>query len=242
MIDFMYTFRYRDFDKGDQGALLFHIKLFALADKYDICRLRNMTVSRFKEIAGCRLYSELIVAIEAVYTTTPSSVRGLREAAIETADYHLKSLLENQSFQDFMDKNGEFGKDLTKKIHSETYARPESLGLIHFQCSDCELSFLMNVYDVEQYDLDNAKSPLVHKNGWLKCVCPRCGCHARSDSYFCGMAESGFHFLKYSCKGTSDNCGKVIFCSHEDEKLDEKRGLHINCPICPWWMTLEGKA
>lgn len=58
--------------------------IFALAEKYQIADLKALAVTRFSHIVTCPLTPEDFVAVvELVYSTTPDTVRDLRDQVLE---------------------------------------------------------------------------------------------------------------------------------------------------------------
>jgi hypothetical protein len=232
MIGFMYTVDYRDVPKDDPDALLFHVKLFALADKYDVWRLRQVTTSKFTKAVPGTSYSLLPSAIEAAFTTTPSNVGGLREATVSAAHTYLTLLKGEKEFQDMMDRNGEFGRALMLKVMTELERIPNTAGMTCFVCKrgNCGLKFMMNTYS-KMYDgryyTRGATNPESH-SGFVWSHCPACVeiCKAQRPDKSPFADDS---WMKYSCQEST--CRVELVCSHDGIKEIPQSGLKLRCPV-----------
>lgn len=194
MIKFMYEFELREFSKDEPDALLFLANLFALADKYDISSLKKIIAKTFVDMAIELHFADYEVqfssAIELIYTTTPSSVRELRDAAVGLAQTHLYILLKSEEFEDVMDRTGEFGKDLTKRIHAEPWRGFRIAGMVKFVCEEddhaCGLNWMMDIYkDGDGWWYEQcASSPLIESF-----KCPRCHSQPHTLKYWDSRPE-----------------------------------------------------
>lgn len=127
------------------NPLRFHFNLFTLPDKYDIPHLRQVAAARFTEFAS-HAHHFLTDVIESVFTTTPSSVQELRQAVVNIAHLQLEQLVKEASFQEVMDRNGEFGRELMMKLRWDAYKGPDEPGMVQFGCRVCDFKFLMSFY------------------------------------------------------------------------------------------------
>jgi hypothetical protein len=126
-------------DEGDLGdetdipRMVFHVKVYALADKYDIPGLKALATAKFEKVARAEWNTaDFPLSISAIYESTPLNDRGLRDVAVKLAATHSNILLkENEVFQNMTAKVAEFGKDLA----CELIKRPV---IKYYECPNCE--------------------------------------------------------------------------------------------------------
>ena len=112
MLQQLYTFDYpgHKISIGDEeepshvSELHTHASMYALGDQYDISDLREEALWKFKRSMGtieghsARLTSEVEV-IPTIYSTTPSSDRGLRDAVVAFGANNLERIKDLSSFE-----------------------------------------------------------------------------------------------------------------------------------------------
>ncbi|KAE9965064.1 hypothetical protein EG328_009981 [Venturia inaequalis] len=241
MIKFMYEFKYDDSKIGDPTAnLLFHAKIASMADKYDIQPMKELAIANFRLKAEVERNESVLAAIQAAYNV--EGVNELKSAAVILALKWSEYLFGMQEFENFMDENGEFGKEFVKHVllDAKQYRRRRYGGLINCTCElGCQLDFMINVLDVDSY---TSEPYLKQDMGKFWCKCPRDGCEEDTAgiAYQIGIGAS-LHcegWFKYLCP--EKNCKKVIYCRHEKEELEEEESLLIVCPACESSMKLKG--
>lgn len=83
--------------------------------------LRAIACEKFKaEFAPETDTTELTQAIEKVYSSTPSSNRGLRDIVILSAAVRAGELFKDDEFDQMTERVGEFGRDLAKHFSTRT--------------------------------------------------------------------------------------------------------------------------
>lgn len=86
----------------DGSHLILHSKVFTLAHTYDISRLGDLSVEKFKAVARSQWRSRcLLDAAREAYTATPSAVSKMREAVVETF-YEHRELLDEGYVKEFL--------------------------------------------------------------------------------------------------------------------------------------------
>lgn len=115
----MYRF---DYDAGgsDQASvspMIFHLKVYSIADKYDVLVLKSQASEKFaKLVKTCWDMDDFPCAITEIYSSTYGTDRGLRDLVIETVCEHIYALLEKQDFQTVLEETPGFAADVTRVI------------------------------------------------------------------------------------------------------------------------------
>ena len=117
--------------------------MYALADKYDIETLRQAAQKKFDKsiLSESLTLNEIPEIVEIVYTTTPSSDRGLRKSVTTLLVRHKTALLAHAGFVNLIKNrlDGEFALDL---IHLWCGKRVSSSEAIETSCPICEVGTL----------------------------------------------------------------------------------------------------
>ncbi|KAK5992066.1 hypothetical protein PT974_05463 [Cladobotryum mycophilum] len=110
--------------------LTLHVKVYALAEKYDIPDLKKIALRGFQLLSNCNAYNKVEFAnvCELAYTTTVDSDRGLRDAIIKTLydnpkaldEEHIQAMLKQvpELSYDYIMHHREAQKNQEKKIQS----------------------------------------------------------------------------------------------------------------------------
>jgi hypothetical protein len=222
MIKFMYKFCSRKFANDDRNAMLFNTKLFALVDKYHMPSLKQLTTTRFVEASGVAQKDQLVAAIETTYTTTPSSIRGLREAAAEIAITHWSDLVEEKLFQDMMDRNSHFGRDLTTRAMSGNAKAWNGHGMVYFECAFCDLKVMLDMY--KQGGAYPTMFRVSRATGILCIDCPVCSYAAKAKRVDKPFFDKNL-FVKVSCPQGCSPSVEMLFSGSEEN------AARIRCPV-----------
>ena len=116
----MYTFGYDDYSDDyskyldlASNSLLINVKVYALADKYNVQPLKELAKVKFQKALDTQYEHESFPgAIVAVYSTTPSSDRGLRDAVVSQVGSIRSELKTRREFLDVVKSVGDFAVDL----------------------------------------------------------------------------------------------------------------------------------
>ncbi|KAG5660087.1 hypothetical protein KAF25_003609 [Fusarium avenaceum] len=160
MLHFIYHFEYTNESK--ESAMVFHAKVYQIADKYGIFVLKEHAKQKFRTAVKVDWSTEdFSIAIELVYTTTPPEDRGLRDLIVETSNANLEKLISRDGFCEALRTTTDFAADLVP------FTCGKGSGQIHcYRCPSCGRNF--------QFD-----DPKRHTR-----YCPRCGWeYSRWDSY-----------------------------------------------------------
>jgi len=127
MLQYLYKREYISVVKDNPNALLIHVRVYCLADKYEINALKGVAASLYEFASETDWQSPVFpIAIKEIYDNTESGDRALRDIAVNEAVLNIDSLLEddNGNFAAMMIGLGEFGKDLVRALRSSNDTRP----------------------------------------------------------------------------------------------------------------------
>ncbi|KAF5974688.1 ARM repeat protein [Fusarium coicis] len=133
---FLYCFDYES--PADSSAMMFHAKVYQIADKYDIEALKRLAATKYRTSidAGWEMDS-FPVAIELAYTTTPPSDRGLRDIAVEVAFKRLGNLMAQDRFCGMMRDNPDIAADIIR------FTNRICERVKNYKCRTCKRVFLL---------------------------------------------------------------------------------------------------
>lgn len=150
-------------DQG-QHPLLFHVDVYALADRIQNANLKRAAEDKFEAAATTAWQDhEFPTAIESVYANTPPGPSGnrLRRISTEIAAKHARVLLDrDQRFRDMMDGVAEFGTDLVDVLSASIDKNGTAI-----ECprSACGFVFRANL-DTDRYrHVDQVTCPICAK-------------------------------------------------------------------------------
>ena len=99
---FFYTSDYSDYGQHSGDAVI-NVLVYALADKYDVTTLKPLAKQKFeKAMADCWNTDAFSGVALQIYTTTPSSDRGLRDCAKVLMEKHKEALRWNEAFRSLL--------------------------------------------------------------------------------------------------------------------------------------------
>ncbi|EFQ96930.1 hypothetical protein MGYG_08855 [Nannizzia gypsea CBS 118893] len=97
MVRFMYE---ADYDASGSNNMLFHARVYKVAEKYIIPDLKEKALEKFEAaVRTCWGTDDFPSAIEEVYTSIPAIDRVLRDVISQTAFENIESLLRKDGFQ-----------------------------------------------------------------------------------------------------------------------------------------------
>ncbi|CVL09122.1 uncharacterized protein FMAN_14244 [Fusarium mangiferae] len=113
----------------DDALLILHSKVFTLAHIYDIPRLRDLSIEKFRAVARLQWRSNcLLDAAREAYTATPSTVLDMRGAIVKTF-YEHRELLGEDHVKDFLREVHELTFDIL--MYMETPPSPPNPRSFH---------------------------------------------------------------------------------------------------------------
>lgn len=101
MLRFLYTCSYPGCDKGSSDAVV-NVLVYSAADYYGIKSLKTLAKDKFQKAMTLKAAFDadsFSGVITQIYSTTPSSDRGLRDCAKVLMRAHKNSLRTNQAFR-----------------------------------------------------------------------------------------------------------------------------------------------
>src|SRR5436190_10693352 len=109
MISYMYTFDYTDGNSTD--ALLNNLRVYTIADKYDIKELKELARKRFStQVQTHWNHAKFPAVVREVYDSTVSSDHGLRDIIEKAIKEHVGSVLDDDNFKNLLiSEMGELG-------------------------------------------------------------------------------------------------------------------------------------
>ncbi|KAK2768599.1 hypothetical protein FQN54_000455 [Arachnomyces sp. PD_36] len=169
MLRFMYGFDegddYKPRDEREEGGgsgdgdgsrtldVVLHARVFGLAQKYGVAKLKQLSKENFKkgleERSDLKRFPEVV---EEVYRSTHDNIRDLREEVVRVSCSHLKELTGNEAFRDVLEESAGFAADIVKLLGSRCS------GEVKYQCPNCQEVWIGN---------------MSHLNGYHSCV--HCG-------------------------------------------------------------------
>ncbi|KAL2057371.1 hypothetical protein ABVK25_002424 [Lepraria finkii] len=135
MLYFVYIFGYDGSGNGQEciSPMIFNAEVYSIADKYGILALKVRATEKFdKAVRTCWDMDDVAHAITEVYSSTPSTDRGLRDTAVEVAHEHISPLLEKDDFRGVLEEAVGFTADVT-----QVFAQSESSSLRTYHCPRC---------------------------------------------------------------------------------------------------------
>jgi speckle-type POZ protein len=121
MLNFMYLFDYdaSGSDQAQASPMIFDVKVYSIADKYDVMALKSQAKDKFEKVAkSCWNMGDFPPAISEVYSSTPATDRGLRDLVVEISCTHIDALLARQDFRNVLQETVGFAADVTQLIAS----------------------------------------------------------------------------------------------------------------------------
>jgi hypothetical protein len=166
MISYLYTYDYRDEEHPrpsrdqhqdisgrameDQPALLSSVRVYAIADKYDIPPLKEIAKKRFGTSAEKNwTHRDFSGIVKEIFESTPTSDRGLRGVAIRIVASHADVLVQKDEFRELIEEVGDLGlnticlllekekADLRDRLNRTSEKDHSTLKMINEWCKRC---------------------------------------------------------------------------------------------------------
>lgn len=119
MIRSFYGLHY-DISKSEHKMcpMLFNVKVYAIADKFEVDYLKVQTKLTFVTLAQDHWNSdEFMTAAFEAYKTTPKSDRGLRDVVVAVCQKYMKELREKKAFEKLIEETPGLATDLVLLSH-----------------------------------------------------------------------------------------------------------------------------
>ncbi|KAL6149966.1 hypothetical protein ACJQWK_02530 [Exserohilum turcicum] len=165
MLQFLYTF---DYDAGGSVAdaaspMVFNVKVYSIADKYDIPALKSVARQKFQEsVETCWNMDDFPHAIAEVYNSTPPNDQGLRSLVVDVACEHITSLLQKQGFCDVLGETAGFASDLVQ-LQASKHSVREKQDRTKYRCSDCSGHWEVGASSGSSYHCPHCGN---HRSNW----------------------------------------------------------------------------
>lgn len=143
-----------------ENPLVFHAKVYAIGEKYDIAPLKDLAKTKTKNILTLEWTPTcFFAAVNEVYQSTIPKDRGLRDIYAQVATVQGPQLFANKEFE-VMDQNGQFWRDFAKTL-SEKYT--PFMGQTPVKCRD---TTCLNKYSTSMFESGHPDK---------SSYCPACG-------------------------------------------------------------------
>ncbi|CAG8265744.1 unnamed protein product [Penicillium nalgiovense] len=118
MIRSFYGLHYDINQPPQMCPLLFNVKVYAIADKFEVEYLKTQAKLTFVTLAQDYWNSdEFLTAAFEVYTTTPKLDRGLRDVVVAVCQKHRKELRERKAFEKLVEETPGLATDIVLLSH-----------------------------------------------------------------------------------------------------------------------------
>jgi sulfur relay (sulfurtransferase) DsrC/TusE family protein len=118
MIRSFYGLHYDINQPPQMCPLLFNVKVYAIADKFEVEYLKIQAKLTFVTLAQDYWNSdEFLTAAFEAYTTTPKSDRGLRDVVVAVCQKHRKELREKKAFEKLVEETPGLATDIVLLSH-----------------------------------------------------------------------------------------------------------------------------
>lgn len=138
LVTFFYQMDYSDDipDGTELSSLQLHVRIFALADQYDIPNLATVAAKKYtSECNGSWIPTDSLASILDIYETTPACIRKLRDLACLFARKHLPQMLNDEStaslYRETLSNSPDFANDLLASYVNNT---------LYGHCATCQSS------------------------------------------------------------------------------------------------------
>ncbi|KAI9784671.1 MAG: hypothetical protein M1816_000787 [Peltula sp. TS41687] len=143
MLQFLYA---TDYDSNKiVSPMLFNIRVYVLADKYDIEPLKKLAKAKFeKAMWSCWKMDDFPDAVAEVYGSTMPTDRSLRGPVAEVSYENLQQLLKDDGFGATLEQTVGFAADVIRLGAAEQKGQPAQGGnsaLKKYLCPDCDRSW-----------------------------------------------------------------------------------------------------
>ncbi|KAK7924970.1 hypothetical protein LTR80_011961, partial [Exophiala xenobiotica] len=112
----------------DQPALFSSVRVYAIADKYDIPPLKELARQRFGNWAKTNwLHEDFCNVAREVFDSTPANDRGLRDVVIQIVALHVNDLTEKPEFRNLIEEIGDLGLGILRQVLKQNSAEVSDL-------------------------------------------------------------------------------------------------------------------
>ena len=134
MVTFFYTGNYddgnaaitaTDAESSVGPVLMANTLVYAIAEKYDIGRLKRLANAKFRKIHCCTAWKceEFLNVVSEVFDTTPDQDLGLRSVVSNTCARHIDDVLASEKWKELLADNGAIGLSVLEVAHQRFIAK-----------------------------------------------------------------------------------------------------------------------
>ncbi|KAL9003595.1 MAG: hypothetical protein Q9188_003546 [Gyalolechia gomerana] len=189
-----------------------NVQVYALAEKYDVQPLKSLAAKRFRAgVKGEWETDDILTVLAEVYTTTPSTDRGLREDMLHVCERYSDELMALSTFHEMLRNDGILAVEILRVFHSikesldiEVYKLKETLEDFTVQSRK-----LRKTAQSLQDQLTSAKEWAAEEKRVLKDILPsHACCRACSKSLRLRMTRGNTRGKKMAVQLGCDSCGR----------------------------------
>lgn len=137
---------------GEDGPLLLNVKLYIMADRYDVQPLKVLAKTKYEQIIG-NAWNDVSFAasLKMLYDETLESDRLMKDIAVKTAGQNIKTLVDRGEFATLLKSNGEIAFDILKSSLGNSLKDCPWGGVAHadwvsrsgseYNCSHCDHNY-----------------------------------------------------------------------------------------------------
>lgn len=157
---FLYCFDYESPD--DSSAMIFHAKVYQIADKYGIEALKRLSATKYRtSIDEHWTTDDFSTAIALAYAATPPGDKGLRDIAVDVAFKRLGNLMGRDTFCEMMRDNPDVAADIVRFTNRRCERVKE------YKCGTCSRVFSMGFPEFQEpYQLQYCPSCSQYHPSW----------------------------------------------------------------------------
>ena len=107
--------------------LMNNVRVYAIADKYDIPGLKEKAITKFKKLARVHLLMEFPCIICEIYDNTPANDRGLRDVMTDICAQNVRKIFDRADWSAVVQMRVEFTFDLLRAYATIHASIPEKI-------------------------------------------------------------------------------------------------------------------
>jgi speckle-type POZ protein len=162
MMGFMYRF---DYDGSGShldrvSPMLFHVKVYAIADKYRVLALKEQAKKKFENtVETCWNMDDFPHVVSEVYATSHAKDRNLRDTVVNVSHKHIAELLKKQPFSHVLENTPGFAADITRRLAEGQKPKEQD----KYRCPNCGITWEAKIQDGSYGHCINCGN---HRSNW----------------------------------------------------------------------------
>jgi speckle-type POZ protein len=126
--------------------MLFHTKVYAVADKYCVPALKKQAKEKFESaVEACWDMDDFPHVVPEVYAASHTKDRNLRDVVVSISHEHIKDLLQKQNFLRVLENTPNFAADVTRRVAGGPKWTHK------YRCPNCNTIWEANLKSEEEY-------------------------------------------------------------------------------------------